>query len=265
MVLSSPHGWEYCHHIFSLYFIPILFLNISPMESGIMIWKGTQVLLEVKLNTRNPPFPQLVFQCKDTSFCLELSCLLLVYRSPRASAQTRMPRDYLGSPGAADTEQYETCRGAAGAHQCLYYGADRAAPSPSSARPRSGVCVWKGILTGLPEKMKEAAGAGTVDGLMCRNKLYGRGKAAVNLLRTALHRLWRQQQALDGGCTWASRGNRGLQLCLFSLPGKGPPFPGSAEAIVFGTRRQYLQFSGGELTQATRVLWGSLWGWKLSS
>ena len=102
--------------------------------------------------------------------------------------------------------------------------------------------------------MKEAAGAGTVDGLMCRNKLYGRGKAAVNLLRTALHRLWRQQQALDGGCTWASRGNRGLQLCLFSLPGKGPPFLGSAEAIVFGTRRQYLQFSGGELTQATRVL-----------
>lgn len=67
-------------------------------------------------------------------------------------------------------------RGQWESHQGLYWGADRAAPSPSSARPLSRVCVWKGILTGLPKKMKEAAGAGTMDGLMCRNKLYSSGQ-----------------------------------------------------------------------------------------
>lgn len=49
---------------------------------------------------------------------------------------------------------------------------------------------------------------------------------------------------MDGAFTWDSQENCGLQLCLFSLPGKGPPFLSSAEAINFGTWRQCLQFSG---------------------
>ena len=93
--------------------------------------------------------------------------------------------------------------------------------------------------------MKEAAGEGTMDGLMCRNKLHSPGQGRRKPPPRCTAQAVVAATALDGAFTRDSQGNCGLQLCLFSLPGKGPPFLSAAETINFGTRRQCLPLSGG--------------------
>ena len=110
ILLSPPHGWEYCHHSN----IPVLFVNISPMESGIMTWKGTQVLLEVKLNPDTIPFSlNLSSNAKTLPFVY--NCLAFCwFIEASESVHRRGCRGYSGSPSAADAEQYKTCPGAVG-------------------------------------------------------------------------------------------------------------------------------------------------------
>lgn len=114
VLLSPPHGWEYCHHIFFLYFIPILSVNISPMESAIMTWEGTQVLLEVKLNPDTIPLSlNLSSNAKMLPFVY--NCLAYCWFIEASESAHRWGhRGYLGSPSAADAERYKACLGAVG-------------------------------------------------------------------------------------------------------------------------------------------------------
>lgn len=81
VLLSRSYGWECCCHIFSLFYSP----NALGDHCG--PWKDYSPPKNKTMNTDYSLFPQLAIQCKDVSFCLQLSHFLFFPCSLRVSAE----------------------------------------------------------------------------------------------------------------------------------------------------------------------------------